>query len=237
MENELAHWGIKGMRWGVRRYQNKDGSLTPKGKERYDESSEEYEARKQKAIKSGSATEVLKFKGDLTSEEMRSISERLKFEQDVKSISDKEIASGKSASDKFFKKVDKSLDYTTTCLKAWNTFANIYNAFHTDSISLPKVDTNVLNGNRGVIKEEKKKKKEEAEVEAKKQKEAEAEAKKQKEAEAAAKKQKEAEAAAKKQKEEAEAAAKKQREEDVTGIVTISRQEEEELRKRAKRSR
>ena len=216
MENELAHWGIKGMRWGVRRYQNKDGSLTPKGKERYDKSSEEYEARKQKAIKSGSATEVLKFKGDLTSEEMRSISERLKFEQDVKSISDKEIASGKSAADKFFKKVDKSLDYTTTCLKAWNTFANIYNAFHTDSISLPKVDTNVLNGNRGVIKEEKKKKKEEAE--------------------AAAKKQKEAEAAAKKQK-EAEAAAKKQREEDVTEIVTISRQEEEELRKRAKRSR
>ena len=228
MENELAHWGIKGMRWGIRRYQNKDGSLTPKGKERYDKSSEEYEARKQKAIKSGSATEVLKFKGDLTSEEMRSISERLKFEQDVKSISDREIASGKSAADKFFKKVDKSLDYTTTCLKAWNTFANIYNAFHTDSISLPKVDTNVLNGNRGVIKEEKKKKKEEAEAAAKKQKEAEAAAKKQKE---------EAEAAAKKQKEEAEAAAKKQREEDVTGIVTISRQEEEELRKRAKRSR
>ena len=237
MENELAHWGIKGMRWGIRRYQNKDGSLTPEGEKRYDKSSEEYEARKQKAIKSGSATEVLKFKGDLTSEEMRSISERLKFEQDIKSISDREIASGKSAADKFFKKVDKSLDYTTTCLKAWNTFANIYNAFHTDSISLPKVDTNVLNGNRGVIKEEKKKKKEEAEAEAKKQKEAEAAAKKQKEAEAAAKKQKEeAEAAAKKQK-EAEAAAKKQREEDVTGIVTISRQEEEELRKRAKRSR
>lgn len=32
---ELTHWGIKGMRWGVRRYQNKDGSLTPAGKKRY----------------------------------------------------------------------------------------------------------------------------------------------------------------------------------------------------------
>lgn len=36
MENELMHWGIKGMKWGVRRYQNKDGSLTPAGKKRYD---------------------------------------------------------------------------------------------------------------------------------------------------------------------------------------------------------
>ena len=33
--DELQHWGIKGMRWGVRRYQNKDGSLTPAGKKRY----------------------------------------------------------------------------------------------------------------------------------------------------------------------------------------------------------
>ena len=31
---ELTHWGIKGMKWGVRRYQNKDGSLTPAGKKR-----------------------------------------------------------------------------------------------------------------------------------------------------------------------------------------------------------
>lgn len=30
--NELYHHGIKGMKWGVRRYQNKDGSLTAKGK-------------------------------------------------------------------------------------------------------------------------------------------------------------------------------------------------------------
>ncbi len=33
-EGELYHWGIKGMRWGVRRYQNKDGSLTPAGQKR-----------------------------------------------------------------------------------------------------------------------------------------------------------------------------------------------------------
>lgn len=33
--DELFHWGIKGQRWGIRRYQNKDGSLTPAGRKRY----------------------------------------------------------------------------------------------------------------------------------------------------------------------------------------------------------
>ena len=34
-EVDLYHWGIKGMRWGVRRYQNADGSLTAAGRRRY----------------------------------------------------------------------------------------------------------------------------------------------------------------------------------------------------------
>lgn len=34
---ELCHFGIKGMKWGVRRFQKKDGSYTPAGKKRYTE--------------------------------------------------------------------------------------------------------------------------------------------------------------------------------------------------------
>ena len=33
--DELMHYGVKGMKWGVRRYRNKDGSLTTTGKKRY----------------------------------------------------------------------------------------------------------------------------------------------------------------------------------------------------------
>ena len=33
--NELYHHGVKGMKWGIRRYQNKDGSLTAEGEKRY----------------------------------------------------------------------------------------------------------------------------------------------------------------------------------------------------------
>lgn len=41
---ELRHWGIKGMKWGVRRYQNKDGTLTPAGRKRAEKMKEEYTA-------------------------------------------------------------------------------------------------------------------------------------------------------------------------------------------------
>lgn len=39
MENELKHHGVKGQKWGVRRYQNADGSLTSAGKKRYTQGS------------------------------------------------------------------------------------------------------------------------------------------------------------------------------------------------------
>ena len=44
--NELYHHGILGMKWGVRRYQNKDGTLTEAGKKRYDRDIAENLAKK-----------------------------------------------------------------------------------------------------------------------------------------------------------------------------------------------
>jgi len=35
MSNYIIHYGIKGQRHGIRRFQNEDGSLTPAGKDRY----------------------------------------------------------------------------------------------------------------------------------------------------------------------------------------------------------
>ena len=35
MSNSLQHYGIRGMKWGVRRFQHKDGALTSEGRDRY----------------------------------------------------------------------------------------------------------------------------------------------------------------------------------------------------------
>lgn len=44
--NELYHYGVKGQKWGVRRYQNKDGSLTPAGKKRLNKEQDTDEKKK-----------------------------------------------------------------------------------------------------------------------------------------------------------------------------------------------
>lgn len=43
--NELYHHGIKGMKWGVRRYQNYDGSYTKAGVKRYSQAMDVYDKR------------------------------------------------------------------------------------------------------------------------------------------------------------------------------------------------
>ena len=61
-EEVLAHYGVKGMRWGVRRYQKYDGTYTKKGVARFKKADSDYEAAKEKAqrakvaYKSGRAT-------------------------------------------------------------------------------------------------------------------------------------------------------------------------------------
>lgn len=63
--NELYHWGKKGMKWGVRRYQNKDGTLTEAGKRRYARDQRE-NAGKKKGDKVAAADPDRWVKEDLT---------------------------------------------------------------------------------------------------------------------------------------------------------------------------
>lgn len=68
--SELYHYGVKGMKWGVKRYRNYDGSYTRAGLKRYDDSLSKYEKADnryktaksdyKKAKKAGSSTDGMK---------------------------------------------------------------------------------------------------------------------------------------------------------------------------------
>ena len=65
-DDELCHWGIKGQRWGFRRFQNEDGSLTPEGRERYGEGGAKSKSDVQK-YKAKVSFKTQQYKADLKS--------------------------------------------------------------------------------------------------------------------------------------------------------------------------
>ena len=163
-ETELYHSGTKGMKWGQRLYQYKDGSLTPAGKLRYSTSKKykgkidrenalkkardvkadkkAHEEAKNKAVKSGDIDEVLKFKSELTAAEMKEAYDRIKWAKDVNELRPQDVDAGKTKADKFFDGVDKATKNAETGLKAWNTIANVVNGLSGDKV-LPKFETDV----------------------------------------------------------------------------------------------
>ncbi len=130
-ENSLEHHGILGMKWGVRRYQNKDGSLTPAGKKRYDDpkSTNDYEAAKQRAIKSGTAQDVLRFRGNLTTQELQAAKQRLDLEQQLVNLDQARIDAGRKKVDNVVNYMQTGVRAANTGIEAWNVVAKVSNTF------------------------------------------------------------------------------------------------------------
>lgn len=80
-DEELYHWGIKGMKWGVRRFQNPDGSLTPAGKKRYSAEGGEGEEKPNYAPKAPK-----KNASDYTDDELRAQINRMQMEKQYRDL-------------------------------------------------------------------------------------------------------------------------------------------------------
>lgn len=92
---ELQHWGIKGMKWGVRRYQNKDGTLTKLGKWRYDRELKKIREQ-EKILKNEQATKAkidkLNARAAKLKENQDAVNPNTHKSKSVKDMSDEELS-------------------------------------------------------------------------------------------------------------------------------------------------
>lgn len=96
--NELYHHGILGMKWGVRRYQNKDGTLTAAGKRKLEK--ESVKIKKEESILKNRKATVAKF--DKLAEKKRKLEdekESLDSTKKSKKVSPDKVSSKKSLKD------------------------------------------------------------------------------------------------------------------------------------------
>lgn len=122
VNNELTHWGIRGMRWGVRRYQNKDGSLTAAGKKRRgiedsgNDDNESVEAKRARILKSTNASEIYKNRSLLTTAEINERLTRIDAERRLSEAAARDAKTKKTA-----------IDRVNTALKYGSKLNDIYN--------------------------------------------------------------------------------------------------------------
>ena len=104
--NELYHFGIRGMKWGVRRYQNRDGKSTSLGKKR-------------KAANEDNKKDDIK---NMTDEELRKKVNRLQMERQYSQLTNdtKKVNKGKQFVSKVMKTGATITAATTTAITLYN---------------------------------------------------------------------------------------------------------------------
>lgn len=109
--NELYHHGVKGMKWGIRRYQNKDGSLTPAGKKKY----AKLEAELDKLGGKGKSeytygTPTKKIVSEMSDDELKTYTNRMRLEKEyyeagknLAAVNPVRVSKGRQFANKFVK--------------------------------------------------------------------------------------------------------------------------------------
>lgn len=137
MNNELYHHGVVGMKWGVRRYQNKDGTLTAAGKKKAKKiESQYYKVTGRKIVAPSEKTNSQKTSSNNSSEKtlydiqkentyLRAQKENLLLKQDIQKLTTpKNVNNGKNFTNKFLKESGSVL--ATSAKKAATAYLTSY---------------------------------------------------------------------------------------------------------------
>lgn len=117
-QDELWHWGVKGMKWGVRRYQNQDGTLTAEGKKRYqqDDHPDYTRAHEKKSVR------------ELSDAELNAKINRLQKEKQYQSLVTEPS------------KIKKAIAIAGTTAAALGTISTLYNNYN----AVAKIGKNIV---------------------------------------------------------------------------------------------